>query len=132
MHVLVTEAHAGDSDRLVRRLRAVGVRVTACHEGVAFCQALEPGGGCPLDDFTDHVDLVVDVRGAGDELHSREYGVICAERARRPVWIISNNPDAPVVVPVAVREFAIPATEEELLVECQRRHRDHNRPLTSG
>jgi len=128
MNVLVTEAHFGASDRLVQRLRELGVRVTACHERVGFCKALQLGSRCPLDDYTDTVDLVVDVRGTNEELTTREYGMICGERAKRPVWVVGSDPDVPVVVPPAARDFAIPATEDELLLRCQRRYVTIDRP----
>lgn len=127
MRVLVTETYAGDSDRLIRRLRELGVHVTACHDGTASCRALRPGGCCPLDDIHHPVDLVVDVRRGDEDLVVREYGVICGERANRPVWIVSSDPDEVVTVPAAVRDLAVAATEEELLVRCQRRHPDDGR-----
>lgn len=127
MHVLVTEAHSGDSDRLVQRLHELSVQVTRCHEQVGFCQALQLGRRCPLDDYSDTVDLVVDVRGTSEELTIREYGAICAERAKRPVWVISNEPNRPVTVPIAIRDIAIPSTEDELLATCQRRYLPINR-----
>lgn len=122
MHVLVTEGHFGDSDDLVEKLRAIGVQVTGCHDRVGYCRVLRPGGRCPLDDFTGNVDLVADVRGSGDELTVREYGAICAVRARRPLWIIPADPDIPVVAPPGLRNHAVVATEAELLTLCLRRH----------
>jgi hypothetical protein len=120
MHVLVTDAHFGASDRLVQRLQQLDVRVTRCHDQVGYCRALQLGARCPLDDLGT-VDLVVDVRGTGDELTAREYGVVCGERARRPVWIVGSDPDVPVTIPAAVRDIAIPATEQEFLTRCQAR-----------
>jgi hypothetical protein len=123
MHVLVTEAQFGDGDRLARRLREFGIRVTTCHDRVGFCQALVPGGRCPLDDLAGPVDVVVDVRGPGEELTAREYGAVCAVRAGRPLWIVGPDPDAPAAVPVALRDLARTATEEDFLALCLRR--DH-------
>jgi hypothetical protein len=123
MHVLLTEAQFGDGDRLAQRLRELGVRVTLCHDRVGYCQVLRPGGRCPLDGFTDLVNAVVDVRGAGAELTAREYGAVCAVRAGRPVWIVGTDPDGPVVVPAALHDVARTATEEEFLALCVRR--DH-------
>jgi hypothetical protein len=121
MHVLVTEAHFGGSDRLIQRLRALGVRVTGCHDKVGYCRVLQSGGSCPLDASTDRVDLVVDVRGAGEELTAREYGAVCAVRDRRPVLIVGVDPDVPVVIPAGLRGHAIATTEEELVTMCLRR-----------
>jgi hypothetical protein len=118
MHVLVTEAHFGDGDRVVGLLRAIGVRVSCCHDRVGYCRALRPGDHCPLD--REPVDFVVDVRGAGAELTAREYGAVCAARARRPVWIVPADPSMPAQVPAALRDLAILATEEDLLTMCQR------------
>ena len=120
MHIMLTEAHFGDSDPLARRLRELGVRVSACHERTGFCRALQVGDRCPLDDLIDRVDLVVDVRGSSDELTTREYGVICAERAKRPAWVVGNVPDVPGTVPAAVRNTAIPGTQDELVAKCRR------------
>ncbi|MGH3994791.1 MAG: hypothetical protein ACRDSN_20305 [Pseudonocardiaceae bacterium] len=122
MHVLVTEAHFGDSDRLVRQLRGLGMRVSTCHERVGYCRVLGPGGRCPLDDLTGPPDVVVDVRGTGNELTAREYGAVCAVRAMRPVWVVSADPELPVEIPAALRDLAITATQEEFLTMCQRRH----------
>jgi hypothetical protein len=122
MHVLMTEAHFGDGDRLAQRLRQLGVRVTQCHDRVGYCQVLRPGGRCPLDDLTDLVDAVVDVRGPGEELTAREYGAVCAVRAGRPVWVVGADPDAPAVVPAALRHVSRTATEDEFLAQCLLRH----------
>jgi hypothetical protein len=123
MHVLLTEAHFGEGDRLAQRLRELGVWVTLCHDRVGYCQVLRPGGRCPLDDLTDLVDAVVDVRGSDAELTAREYGAVCAVRAGRPVWIVGTDSDVPVAVPAALRDVAHTATEEEFLALCVRR--DH-------
>lgn len=123
MHVLVTESHFGEADRLVERLDAIGVQVSRCHDEVGECRVLAPGGHCPLDTLTNPAELVVDVRGAGAELTVREYGTVCAVRARRPVWLVGTDPQVPVVVPPGLRDIAIVATEEELLTHCQRRCR---------
>jgi hypothetical protein len=123
MHVLVTEAHFGDGDRLVGALRAIGVQVTRCHDRVGYCRALRPGDHCPLDReplYREPVDFVVDVRGAGTELTAREYGAVCAVRAQRPVWVVPAHPSMPAQVPLALRDQAVLATEEELLTMCQR------------
>ena len=65
MHVLVTEARFGDSDRLVARLRELGIRVTGCHDRVQQCRALVPGQRCPVDDFVDPIDWQPDLTPAG-------------------------------------------------------------------
>jgi|GEM_PF-5458165 len=123
MHVMVTEARFGDSDRLVQLLRTIGVRVTPCHDRVGYCRVLRPGGHCPLDRAADQVDLVVDVRDAGTELTAREYGAVCGVRARRPVWIVSPDLDTPTAAPAALRDNVTVVSEQELLTMCQRRNR---------
>jgi len=119
MHVLVTEAQFGNADRIVRRLRDHGVRVSSCHDRVGYCRALPPGGRCPLDEITDPVDLVVDVRGGGDELTVREYGVVCAARAMRDVVVVPAEPATPASVPVGLRGIATAVEEDELVASCQ-------------
>lgn len=121
MHILVTESRFGDADRLIERLRATGVRVTRCHDEVGECRVLAPGGRCPLDDLTDTAQVVVDVRGAGEEITAREYGVVCGVRAMRPVWLVGVDPEVPVVVPAGLRDVALVTTEDDLVALCQRR-----------
>ncbi|HET8643542.1 MAG TPA: hypothetical protein VFM37_16520 [Pseudonocardiaceae bacterium] len=120
MHVLVTEAQFGNAERIVRRLREQGVRVSTCHDRVGYCRVLAPGGRCPLDDFTDPVDLVVDVRGVGDELTAREYGVACAVRAMRDVVVVPVEPGLPATVPAGLAGVAGGLTEEQLIEWCRR------------
>lgn len=115
MHVLITEAQFGDAERIGRRLREMGVRVSTCHERVGYCRALRPGGRCPLDAFTDPVELVVDVRGVGAELTIREYGVACALRAMRDVVVVPAEPELPVTVPAGLSEVVTGITEQELV-----------------
>lgn len=52
-----------------------------------------------MDSIIDPVDLVVDVRGAGEQLTVREYGVICGVRAMRQVKVLPAERGMPVVVP---------------------------------
>jgi hypothetical protein len=115
MHVLVTEARFGDADRLARRLREAGARVSMCHDRAGYCRVLRPGGRCPLDAITDPADLVVDVRGAGEDLTVREYGVVCAVRAMRDVVVVPADPGIPVVVPAGLADVATGMTEEQFL-----------------
>lgn len=119
MHVLVTEARFGAADRIVERLRESGVRVSTCHDRVGYCRALGPGRRCPLDDITDPVDLVVDVRGVGEELTAREFGVVCGVRAMRGVFVVPADPGLAPVVPAGLRTFATGVTEDELIEACQ-------------
>lgn len=88
MRVLITEALFGDSDDLAETLHGVGAHVSRCHERAGICRALAPGRRCPLDE-RDGVDLVVDVRAQLPELTAREYGAVCAVRARIPLVIVS-------------------------------------------
>ncbi|SHG85323.1 hypothetical protein [Streptoalloteichus hindustanus] len=120
MRVLVTEADFGDGDEVVRRLRALGCRVSTCHGATGFCRALGPGGRCPLDLTGEPVDLVVDVRGRDEELTTREYGAVCAVRARRPLVVVGAAPDVPVRPPAAVRSWAAVASLPQLLAACAR------------
>lgn len=122
MHILVTEAHFGDSDRLVALLCDTDARVSRCHDLVGECRVLSPGGRCPLDDLTDPAQIVVDVRGAGEDLTAREYGVVCAVRDRRSVWLLSVDPQVPVVVPAGLRDLAIVGTEDDVVEVCRGTH----------
>ncbi|MCP2259104.1 hypothetical protein LX15_002805 [Streptoalloteichus tenebrarius] len=122
MRVLVTEAAFGDSDEVVRRLRSLGCRVSTCHGSTGFCRALSPGGRCPLDTPGEPVDLVVDVRAGDEELTTREYGAVCAVRARRPLVVVPADRDVPVRAPAAVRSWAAEASLPQLLDACARRH----------
>lgn len=117
MRVLVTEAGFGDSDRLVERLRGVGVEVIPCHEATGLCRALT-AGGCPLDHQDGSVDLVLDVRGMADGLTAREYGAVCAVRAGVPLRIVSAEPGLPAVAPAGLRTTAAVMTEDEVVGVC--------------
>jgi hypothetical protein len=119
MHVLVTEAQFGIADRIIRRLGEIGVRVSTCHDRAGYCRVLQPGGRCPLDAITDPVDLVVDVRGAGEQLTVREYGVICAVRAMRQVKMVPAERGMPVVVPSGLRDLTATMTEDQLVAACR-------------
>ncbi|MGW5055040.1 MULTISPECIES: hypothetical protein [unclassified Actinokineospora] len=101
-HVLLTEARFGDAGPVAARLRAAGARVSTCHADAGLCRALAPGSRCPLDTRTDPVDLFVDVRGADDELTTREYGVVCALRANRPVFVVEADPLVAATAPVGL------------------------------
>lgn len=117
MRVLVTETGFGDSDRLVDRLRAAGVDVVRCHDESGLCRALTPGG-CPLDDMRRPVHVVLDVRGPGHHLTTREYGVVCAARAGLPLWIVPVEPHVPAVVPDGLRDVAPVIREDEVVAVC--------------
>ena len=122
MHVLITEARFGDADDVVTSLRGAGCHVTRCHERVGICRALAPGGHCPLDG-RDHVDLVVDVRARLPELTAREYGAVCAVRARIPLAIVSATGEVP-VVPPGLEHRAAAVTKAELVGACRVAMRD--------
>lgn len=81
--------------------------MSTCHADSGLCRALAPGSRCPLDGRADPVDLVVDVRGADDGLTVREYGVVCALRAGRPVFVVEADP---LVGPVAPAGLAARVT----------------------
>jgi hypothetical protein len=119
MHVLVTEARFGIADRIIRRLNEIDIRVSTCHDRAGYCRVLQPGGHCPLDAITDPVDLVVDVRGAGEQLTIREYGVICAVRAMRQVKILPSERGMPVTVPSGLRDLTTTLTEDQLVAACR-------------
>lgn len=113
MHVLVTEAKFGDSDRLVERLRRLGCRVSTCHGQSGLCRVLAPGDHCPLDRH-EPVDLMVDVRDGCDELTSREFGTVCAIRAEVPLLIVGVDPAVPAVVPAGLQRFARAVSADHL------------------
>ena len=117
MHVLITETLFGDADRLATRLRETGCRVSRCHGTAGVCQALAPGGRCPLDG-PEPVDLVVDVRTPLDELTAREFGVICGIRARVPAAAVSVTGIRPHLPPGLSGRVAA-TTEEELIRACR-------------
>ncbi|WP_215543847.1 hypothetical protein [Amycolatopsis sp. CA-230715] len=43
--------------------------------------------------------MLVDIRGRGDHLTAREFGAVCAVRARVPVVLVPPVPEVPVEVP---------------------------------
>jgi hypothetical protein len=117
MHVLITEALFGDADELAETLHVAGCRVARCHDRSGICRALAPGRRCPLDD-RDPVDLVVDVRAPLSELSAREYGAVCAVRARIPLVIVSVTDGEP-TVPDGLVHRAAAVTRAELLDACK-------------
>ncbi|MFI7117393.1 hypothetical protein [Amycolatopsis sp. NPDC049868] len=99
MRILLTEATFDESREVAATLRNLGCRVSPCHVRAGLCRALSPGGTCPLDE-ADAPDLAVDVRGAEPGLTAREFGVVCALRARVPVVMTTTeDTDGPVVPP---------------------------------
>lgn len=122
MHVLITEARFDDAQEVAERLHDAGCHVTRCHDRVGICRALAPAGHCPLDN-REPVDLVVDVRAASPELTAREYGAVCAVRARIPLAIVSATDELPVVPPGLERRAAA-VTRTELLDACRTAMRD--------
>ncbi|HEX9335925.1 MAG TPA: hypothetical protein VF892_08560 [Pseudonocardiaceae bacterium] len=120
MHVLLTEAQFGDADELAERLRAVGCHVSGCHRRTGICRALAPGGICPLDG-ADPVDLVVDARTPDPELTAREFGVVCALRARVPVAIVPAGAG----VPAGLESRVLVLTQDELVEVCRETVRRH-------
>jgi hypothetical protein len=117
MHVLVTEAQFGDADPLAERLRQIGCRVSRCHNSAGICQALAPGGRCPLDG-ADPIDLVVDVRPPVSDLTAREFGAICGIRARIPVAATGVNGTRP-HLPPGLDLRVVATTEHDLIDSCQ-------------
>ncbi|HKN99558.1 MAG TPA: hypothetical protein VJX10_20725 [Pseudonocardiaceae bacterium] len=117
MHILVTESSFGESARLATSLRQLGCQVSTCHSTVGICRAFAPGDRCPLDGGRP-VDLVVDVRDQSAQLTAREYGVVCATRAKLPVVLVNSAPDVPVCVPAGLESRATGATVDTLLSAC--------------
>ncbi|WP_116198697.1 hypothetical protein [Amycolatopsis circi] len=119
MHVLLTEANFGDSDAFFQPLRDNGCRVSRCHSREGFCLALGPGTSCPLDDRADPPVLAVDVRGTGDEITTREFGIVCALRAQVPVALVPPVPGLPVTVPAGLADRVTVTDAESLLATCR-------------
>lgn len=119
MHVLLTEAKFGDCDALYQPLRDNGCRVSRCHTREGFCLALGPGTTCPLDDRADPPVLAVDVRGTGDEITTREFGIVCALRALVPVVLVPPEPGLPVTVPAGLADRVTVTDAESLLATCR-------------
>ncbi|MBB1159511.1 MULTISPECIES: hypothetical protein [Amycolatopsis] len=119
MHVLLTEAKFGDCDALSGPLRDNGCRVSRCHSREGICLALGPGTSCPLDDRADPPVLAVDVRGSGDEITAREYGVVCALRALVPVALVPPEPGLPVTVPAGLEDRVTVTDAASLLATCR-------------
>lgn len=117
MHVLVTEANFGDSARVLPRLRDLGCRVSTCHTATGLCRALEPGSRCPLDE-PGGVDLLVDVRSVGEELTAREFGAVCAVRARVPAAVTDADAGRVPTVPVGLENHVAPVTGDRLAAAC--------------
>lgn len=117
MRVLVTEQRPGASDNLVRQLRELGCEVSTCHDATAICTAMAPGRRCPLDSSS-HVDLFVDVHSGGSELAVREFGAVCAIRAKRPVFVVSPKPDRRPTVPWGLGQQATAIRSSALLTAC--------------
>jgi len=128
MHVLVTEALFGDADPLVEPLRETGCRVSRCHSRAGLCRALAPGSRCPLDG-DDPPSLLVDVRGQGEEMTAREFGTVCAVRARVPIAMVSPDPAVPVEVPPGLENRVTVIDAEGLLDTCRAAARSSRRPV---
>jgi hypothetical protein len=116
MHVLVTESSFGDSDDIIRRLRTIGAVVSTCHAGAGICRATL-SGPCPLDG-PDVVDLIVDVRSAGEELTAREFGAVCATRSRVPLVIVDVDPDRIPTIPSGLEQLATAVRGSDLVWAC--------------
>lgn len=119
MHVLLTEAKFGDCDALAQPLRDNGCRVSRCHSREGICRALVPGLSCPLDDRADPPVLAVDVRGSGDEITAREFGVVCALRKQVPVALVPPEPGLPVAAPAGLADLATVTDAATLLATCR-------------
>lgn len=118
MRVLLTEAVFGDSDEVAKALRQSGCRVSPCHVRSGICRAFSPGGNCPFDE-ADPPDLAVDVRSPEAELTAREFGVVCALRARVPVVVTPVPGSCGPLVPPGLEQRVTVATQEDLLGACQ-------------
>lgn len=122
MHVLITEARFGDAEEVAELLHDAGCHLTRCHDRVGICRALAPGRHCPLDN-RDPIDLVVDVRAPLPDLTAREFGAVCAVRARIPLAVVSATDELP-VVPPGLERWAAAVTRTELLDACRTGMRD--------
>ncbi|EHR50958.1 hypothetical protein SacmaDRAFT_2717 [Saccharomonospora marina XMU15] len=118
MHVLVTEANFGDSARVLPRLRDLGCRVSTCHTATGLCRALEPGSRCPLDE-PGGVDLLVDVRSVGEELTAREFGAVCAVRARVPTAVTDADTGRVPTVPIGLENHVTAVPADGLADACR-------------
>lgn len=118
MRVLLTEAVFGDSGEVAKTLRELGCRVSPCHVRSGICRAFSPGGTCPLDE-ADPPDLAVDVRSLEPGLTAREFGVVCAMRARVPVVVTPARGSCGPIVPPGLEQRVTVATQEDLLDACQ-------------
>ncbi|OXM45409.1 hypothetical protein [Amycolatopsis alba] len=118
MRVLLTEAVFGDADDVGKALRELGCRVSTCHSRAGLCRALAPGGRCPFDE-ADAPDLAVDVRSVEPELTTREFGVICALRARVPVILTPAPGTCGPMIPPGLESRVVTADGEELIEACR-------------
>ncbi|WP_199434663.1 hypothetical protein [Qaidamihabitans albus] len=117
MHVLVTEARFGDAAATARELREFGCEVSTCHTEIGLCKALAPGSRCPLD-LVAGVDLMVDVRSADEVLTAREFGTVCAVRARVPVVVVDADPDRWPTLPIGLENRAAAIRGRRLAATC--------------
>ncbi|MEV0067911.1 MULTISPECIES: hypothetical protein [unclassified Amycolatopsis] len=119
MHVLLTEATFGDCDPLYQPLRDNGCRVSRCRWQAGVWRALAPASSCPLDDVTDPPGLMVDVRDGGGGVTAREFGVVCALRARVSVVLVAPAPGVRAPAPAGLANRATIADVRTLLGACR-------------
>ncbi|WP_037305850.1 hypothetical protein [Amycolatopsis orientalis] len=124
MRILLTEATFDESGAVATALRNLGCRVSPCHVRSGVCRALAPGGTCPLDE-ADRPDLAVDVRAAESGLTSREFGVVCALRARVPVVMTAASGTGAPCVPPGFEHRVTACPPEELFDACRGFLRSH-------
>lgn len=117
MRILLTEAGFDESREIAAALRELGCRVSPCHVRSGVCRALASGGTCPLDE-EDRPDLAVDVRGTEAGLTAREFGVVCALRARVPVVMTTTGGAGAPVVPPGFEHRVTACPPEDLFDAC--------------
>lgn len=97
MKVLVLESEQGAAGEAVHDLQVSGHEVFRCHEPGEHpfpCNALVPGGMCPL--VEERIDVALTVRSEPDErVLPLEDGVACALRCRVPLVVAGAPAENP-------------------------------------
>jgi hypothetical protein len=101
----------GVADHAAAELMGAGHTIVRCAttDQRAPCRGLEPGGGCPLDEYVD-VAVLVPERGT-DRI---EHGAVCAARSRVPVVEV-DSPDAAARTSTTLWRYV---SVSDLLDEC--------------
>ncbi|EME55097.1 hypothetical protein [Amycolatopsis decaplanina] len=118
MRILLTEAEFDGAREVAAALRDLGCRVSPCHVRSGVCRALAPGGTCLLDE-DDRPDLTVDVRGTEPGLTPREFGVVCALRARVPIVMTTAGDAGGPVVPPGFEHRVTACPPDDLFDACR-------------